>query len=71
MLFRNLAISCELAAIPKLDLSAWKDTDLSVELPVTKDTLGKVIELAKFNVEERNRREKLNVEHSEFKMIQQ
>lgn len=61
---RNLVISCDLTAIPKLDLSAWKDDDLSVELPVTRDTLAKVIDLAKFNVEERHRREKVNVAQS-------
>lgn len=56
-----MVISCELNAIPKLDLSVWKDEELSIEFPITRDTLGKVIDLAKFNVEERNRREKLNV----------
>jgi hypothetical protein len=64
VIFRNLVISCELSAIPKFDLNAWKDEDLSVELPVTRDTLAKVIDLAKFNVEERNRREKQNVAQS-------
>ncbi|KAI6231399.1 Peroxidasin [Aphelenchoides besseyi] len=63
--YENLVLSCTANSISKFDLAAWKDDDSSIELPINRQTLVKVVELAKFNVEERNRKEKLLVEKNQ------
>lgn len=64
--FRNAFVKCDSKLLPRLDLAAWADDDNSIELPVTKETLAKVLEVAKFNVLERDRKELLNMQKSEY-----
>ncbi|CAD5212307.1 unnamed protein product [Bursaphelenchus okinawaensis] len=63
--YENAFVKCDSKTINKLDFMAWKDDDSTIELPVTKETLMKVIELAKFNIQERDRRETLNVQRNQ------
>jgi hypothetical protein len=63
---RNTPLSCESSIISHLDLEPWRDPEVPLYLPITDETIKKVVQLAELNIKEQRRREARNIQKSFF-----
>ncbi|CEF70720.1 Peroxidasin-like protein [Strongyloides ratti] len=59
--FSNTFLNCNNNAINKMKFKYWKDDEKKIEIPITKETIEKVFDLAELNVKERIKRELKNI----------
>lgn len=50
--------------LAQLDFKPWKDTEVQPQLPISTETIRKVIQLAELNLKEQQRREIANIQKS-------
>ena len=61
---RNTPLPCESSIIPNFDLEPWRDPESPLRLPITDQTIKKVVQLAELNLQEQRRREARNIQKS-------
>lgn len=61
---RNHPLNCDSSVFPQLDLRPWKDPEAQQQLPITEETIRKVVQLAELNLREQRRRETQNIQKS-------
>jgi hypothetical protein len=66
--FRNSPLDCDSTVFPRLDLDAWRDPEAQLQLPITEETIKKVVQLAELNLREQRRRETLNIQKSFYSL---
>uniref|UniRef100_A0A914ZAR1 Peroxidase n=1 Tax=Panagrolaimus superbus TaxID=310955 RepID=A0A914ZAR1_9BILA len=63
--FDNSPIDCKSTAFKGFDLSLWKDTQNDLQLPITHETIQKVIKIAQLNLEDQKKRESGNIRRNQ------
>ena len=64
--YDNNPVDCQSSVFPPMDMSAWKDLDNNLKLPITQETLQKVLKIAELNLQDQSRREISNIQKSNF-----
>uniref|UniRef100_A0A915MIZ0 Chorion peroxidase n=1 Tax=Meloidogyne javanica TaxID=6303 RepID=A0A915MIZ0_MELJA len=62
---RNTPLPCESSIIPNFDLEPWRDPESPLRLPITDETIKKVVQLAELNLQEQRRREARNIQKNQ------
>ncbi|CAK5103457.1 unnamed protein product [Meloidogyne enterolobii] len=63
-IFENTPLPCESSILPNFDLEPWRDPESPLRLPITDETIKKVVQLAELNLQEQRRREARNIQKS-------
>nr|CAD2182762.1 unnamed protein product [Meloidogyne enterolobii] len=64
-IFENTPLPCESSIIPNFDLEPWRDPESPLRLPITDQTIKKVVQLAELNLQEQRRREARNIQKNQ------
>ena len=64
--YDNNPVDCRSSVFPPMDMSAWKDLENNLKLPITQETLLKVLKLAELNLKDQSRREISNIQKSKL-----
>ncbi|CAI5441308.1 unnamed protein product [Caenorhabditis angaria] len=64
-IFDNMAISCNSSVFDRVNFEEWRDSEDKPVFPIRQETIEKVIELAKRNLKDQERREISNLKHNQ------
>lgn len=68
-LWENSPLKCDSNVFPKMDITAWRDHEAQLQLPISRETIQKVFKLAELNLMEQRRRESKNIQKSEEEIV--
>ncbi|CAJ0963301.1 unnamed protein product, partial [Mesorhabditis belari] len=64
-LYENMGIDCKSSMFDEFDVKEWRDGEVRQELPVSRETIEKVMALAKTNLEDQKKRESGNIKNNQ------